>query len=63
MSEQQKIRERYLLFLVSTGIRQNFIAEKTNIPNYVLSKYKQGKNELLDSSLKNLDNYLTEQGY
>ncbi len=63
MLEQEQVRQRYLFFLGNCGTKQNWIAKKTDIPDYILSKYKLGKTELLNSSLRNLDKFLVEQGY
>ena len=61
--EQERIRQRLINFIASSGIKQNFVSFKTGIPTPVISRFKNGKTDMMDSSLEKMKSFLTEYGY
>ncbi len=60
---QDVLRMRFLKYLGETGVKQNFVAEKVNLPVSVLSRFKTYQKDLSVSSYDTLDKYLNRQGY
>jgi hypothetical protein len=61
--EQERVRQRLINFLASSGIKQNFISFKTGIPTSVISRFKKGRTDMMTSSIETMKSFLTEYGY
>lgn len=57
--EQEIIRQNLIQYLENTGTKSCIIAQRTNIPVTVLSRFKNGRKSLYPDSLKQLKEYLS----
>lgn len=58
IKNQETLRESYIDYLDSTGIKQKFISKETGICETILSHFKRGHMQLSDQNFKCLINYL-----
>jgi hypothetical protein len=60
---QEQLRQRYINFLDTTGIKQIYISKNVNIKAPILSQFRHGILELNKSSYKELDEFLIVKGF
>lgn len=60
-AEQEVVREKLVKYLKTSGIKQNFLSEQTNIPSDILSRFKNAKIDLWDNDLDVLDKFISER--
>lgn len=58
--KQQEVRERLNTYIESSGIIAKRICLICKIPEYTLSRFRRGKQDLYEDSLEVLDHYLKE---
>lgn len=61
---QESLRTRLKTYMKTEGVRQKHIANETNITESLLSRFKNGRADLLyKCDIQALDNYLSSKGY
>ena len=56
---QENVRQKFINYLNTYGVKLIYVATKIDIPYYILSQFKFGRNVWNESLLK-LDKYLDE---
>ena len=62
-TNQDDIRTRLIEYQKTKGVKWIFISNKIGIPHYVLSYFKNGKQNLWDTTLFKLDNFLKNENF